>query len=153
MRACTRRFGFVLATALCALGWSAESRAANWFELNFWLSGPRYDGVLPPCDYPATLGKITDRFGHKESKFWNSRLQIMSIDNIREVSYRPWASDTIPRRFCRATAHISDGHRRPVYYAIGEDLGMIGATWGVEWCVIGYDRNWAYNPACRAARP
>ena len=24
---------------------------------------------------------------------------------------------------------------------------MIGMTWGVEWCVVGLDRNWAYNPA------
>ena len=28
---------------------------------------------------------------------------------------------------------------------------MIGANWGVEWCVVGVDRNWAYNPACKAA--
>jgi hypothetical protein len=26
-------------------------------------------------------------------------------------------------------------------------------TWGVEWCVVGLDRNWAYNPACKMARP
>ena len=24
---------------------------------------------------------------------------------------------------------------------------MIGASWGVEWCVVGVDRNWANNPA------
>jgi hypothetical protein len=30
---------------------------------------------------------------------------------------------------------------------------MIGASWGVQWCVIGIDRNWAYNPECRAAAP
>ena len=30
---------------------------------------------------------------------------------------------------------------------------MIGASWGVQWCVIGLDRNWAYNPACKAAGP
>jgi hypothetical protein len=23
----------------------------------------------------------------------------------------------------------------------------------VEWCVVGLDRNWAYNPSCKAARP
>jgi hypothetical protein len=26
-------------------------------------------------------------------------------------------------------------------------------TWGVEWCVVGLDRNWAYNPRCKMARP
>jgi hypothetical protein len=25
--------------------------------------------------------------------------------------------------------------------------------WGVEWCVVGLDRNWAYNPACKMAQP
>ena len=30
---------------------------------------------------------------------------------------------------------------------------MIGASWGVEWCVAGIDRNWAYNPTCRLAQP
>ena len=29
----------------------------------------------------------------------------------------------------------------------------IGASYGVEWCVVGLDRNWAYNPRCRWARP
>ncbi len=48
---------------------------------------------------------------------------------------------------------INDGTRRPIYYGIGEDTGMIGMTWGVEWCVVGLDRNWAYNPNCKAARP
>ena len=48
---------------------------------------------------------------------------------------------------------INDGTRRPIYYGIGEDTGIIGVTWGVEWCVVGLDRNWAYNPACKAARP
>jgi hypothetical protein len=24
---------------------------------------------------------------------------------------------------------------------------------GIEWCIVGLDRNWAYNPACKMARP
>ena len=47
----------------------------------------------------------------------------------------------------------SDGRKRAVSYWIGEDTGMIGASWGVEWCVAGLDRNWAYNPRCKMARP
>jgi hypothetical protein len=48
---------------------------------------------------------------------------------------------------------VSDGRWRPVHYSIIEDGGMISASWGVEWCVVGIDRNWAYNPACKMARP
>ena len=52
-----------------------------------------------------------------------------------------------------AVAITPDGVRRPVHYSIAEDLGAIGATWGVEWCVVGLDRNWAYNPLCKIAGP
>jgi hypothetical protein len=45
------------------------------------------------------------------------------------------------------------GVRRAVHYAIVEDAGYLGVTWGVEWCVVGLDRNWAYSPACKMARP
>jgi hypothetical protein len=48
---------------------------------------------------------------------------------------------------------VSDGHWRTVRYSIVEDGGMIGWTWGVQWCVVGVDRNWAYNPECAAAGP
>jgi hypothetical protein len=130
-----------------------QAKAANWLEQNFWMSGPRYSGNLPPCDSGWALGTIRTRFGGKEFAFWNSRLGIVKFDDIHETANRPWAPDTIPRRFCTARALISDGIWRPVHYLIGEDLGMIGATWDVEWCVVGLDRNWASNPACRMMRP
>ena len=34
-----------------------------------------------------------------------------------------------------------------------EQLGSTGFGQGVEWCVVGLDRNWAFNPACKAAKP
>jgi hypothetical protein len=139
----------LLLTAFAA----APARAASWWEMNFYLSGPRYDGVLPPCDYPDALGKISRRFGKKEDRFWNSDLEIVSFADIRETAFRPWAANNIPRRFCSAMVEISDGSRRPIHYSISEDTGMIGAAWGVEWCVAGLDRNWAYSPHCLMARP
>jgi hypothetical protein len=127
------------------------SHAASLWELNFYLSGPRYDGVLPPCD--VALSKIRADFGTKEHRFWNSDLTIVDFAGVRETAFRPWAPDTIPRRFCRALALTSDGARRPVYYSIGEDTGFTGVGWGVEWCVVGVDRNWAFNPGCNMAKP
>jgi hypothetical protein len=135
------------------LGGAGSAGAANWLELNFWLSGPRYDNIVPPCDLPAALGKIQSRFAQKEGTYWTSPLQIVGFDHIRETAYSPWAPDTIPRRFCSGRVLVSDGKWRTVHYWIGEDTGIIGATWGVEWCVVGLDRNWAYNPSCKMARP
>ncbi len=139
--------------ALAAVAWSAPGRAANLLEKNFWLFGPRYDGVLPPCDAPAALDKIASRFADKERTSWNSKLTIVGFDEIRETAFRPWASDTIPRRYCSGLVHISDGRTHTLHFSIAEDTGIIGASWGVEWCVVGLDRNWAFNPACKMARP
>ena len=144
-------WGFVLAAALMLS--AAQANAANWFEMNYWLSGPRYDAVVPLCEDPAALGKIQSRFADKEGRFWQSNLQLVDFERVHEIAFRPWADGTIPRRFCGAVALVSDGKKRAIYYSIIEDAGMIGMTWGVEWCVVGLDRNWAYNPACRMARP
>jgi hypothetical protein len=139
--------------ALTAMLPAASAFAANWVEENFYLSGPRYDGVLPACDAQAALGKIAARFSDKEHVFWNSSLKIAGFDQVREIAFRPWAGNTIPRRFCSAIVHVSDGSKHQLHYSISEDTGMIGQTWGVEWCVVGLDRNWAYNPACKMAQP
>lgn len=127
--------------------------AANWFEKNFYLSGPRYDSSLPACNDYWVFNTIKKRFASKEGRFWVSDLQINDFDQIHEVAFRPWADATIPRRFCTGRALISDGVWRTVRYSIVEDAGMISWTWGVEWCVIGLDRNWAYSPACKEAGP
>ena len=133
------------------LGAFAEARAANPLELNFWLNGPRYDGNVKPCE--AALPTITSQFEEKESTFWNSRLVITAYGNIHETAFRPWQSDNIPRRYCTADAMISDGKLRTVHFSIIEDGGFAGFGQGVEWCVTGLDRNWAWNPNCKAARP
>jgi hypothetical protein len=145
----------VLCALVCAaaLASTATARAASWLEMNFWLSGPRYEGVVPPCDYPDALSRISSRFNQRENNYWVTDLKILAFEKIRETAFRPWAGNTIPRRFCSGVVEISDGSKHAIQYSIAEDTGMVGATWGVEWCVTGLDRNWAYNPACKMARP
>jgi hypothetical protein len=127
------------------------AQAANPFELNYWLSGPKYDGRIKPCE--AALGTITNQFQEKESTFWNSKLEITAYGQIHETAFRAWQSDNIPRRYCSADVMLSDGKLRTVHYSIIEDGGFAGMAQGVEWCVTGLDRNWAYNPGCKSARP
>ncbi len=76
------------------------------------------------------------------------------------ASYNPWALGSNPRRFCSAVALVNDARwprvpyrKHLVRYSIGEDTGFSGFDWGVEWCVTGYDLNWAYNPNCKMAGP
>ena len=137
----------VLAVVLCA----PAAQAANPLEKNFYLSGPRYDGNLPPCE--SALGKISSRFADTESTFWNSALRIVAYGRVDETAFRPWQSDNIPRRYCTARAMLNDGIERKVHFSIIEDGGLASFTDGIEYCVVGLDRDRAYNPACKAARP
>ncbi|MBS0527974.1 MAG: hypothetical protein JSS22_01105 [Proteobacteria bacterium] len=145
-----KQIGFGVAM-LGFLAMAPAAQAANPLELNFWLSGPRYDGQVANCE--AGLSTITSQFQEKESTYWNSPLQITAYSRVHETAFRPWQSDNIPRRYCTADAMVSDGKVRTVNYSIIEDGGIAGFGHGVEWCVVGLDRDWAYNPRCRAARP
>ena len=69
------------------------------------------------------MAHIANRFAAKEGRFWNSDLQIVDFLRIREVAFRPWAVDTIPRRFCTGQVIVSDGVKRRVNYSIVEDAG------------------------------
>jgi len=143
--------GAVFAVLFGLFGLGQTAQAANPLELNFGLFGPRYDGRVKVCE--KVLGTITAQFQEKESKFWNSSLQITAYGQIHETAFRPWQSDNIPRRYCSADVMLSDGQLHQVHYSIIEDGGFAGFGQGVEWCVTGLDRNWAYNPLCKAARP
>ncbi len=114
-----------------------------------------YDADIPGCQDVAVLEKVSNQFAEKEAKFWNSSMTILSYDTIQRTAWRPYGVDFIPRRYCSATATTSDGVRRKIDYSVRESLGIIGATWGVEFCVHGLDRNlaYAYSSACRMARP
>lgn len=131
--------------------------AASWLEMNFGLlRGPGYDGGVPGCEWG--LYKIPKRFRHKEARYWDSDATIDDFANLREIAYRPWGDKLIPRRYCEAKALVSSAAYgkqvwTKVYYSIGEDTGFAGFTWGVTWCVVGMDRNLAYAPDCKQARP
>lgn len=147
------RFASVALTAaiLAGAGLSGSAQAASWIEKGIYLSGSNYDGDVPACE--AALGEITSRFESSQSRFWNTNVQILGYEKVRQVAFSPWAKGTVPRRFCTAVADVSDGRKHRVNFYITEDGGMIGATWGVTYCVVGFDRNMAYSPACRMARP
>jgi hypothetical protein len=143
--------GAVLGVLFGLFAFGEAAQAAYPWELNFWLTGPRYDGRVAECE--RALGTITSQFQEKESNFWNSKLKIKAYGAIHETAFRPWQSDNIPRRYCSADVMLSDGKLRQVHYSIIEDGGFASFGQGVEWCVTGVDRNWAYNPSCKAAQP
>jgi hypothetical protein len=112
-----------------------------------------YTGLLPFCDNARVLGEIESDFRGREQSYWSSGLSIVSFQKAQEIGYRPTGVDYVPRRYCRALVFMSDHKVRDISYSIGEREGLIGFTWGTEWCISGLDRNYAFGIDCRAARP
>ena len=71
-----RFIAIVLAGLVSAVAPIMPASAANWFELNFNLTGPRYDAVVPLCDDPGVLEQVSAKFNQKENEHWNSNLAI-----------------------------------------------------------------------------
>lgn len=140
-----------LSAALLALGviGAGEAREQVPAEERWWA----YSAELPGCDNPAVLDRIRARFAGKERGYWSSSLTIGEIDHIRTTAFRPNGLDLIPRRYCSATAHLSNQRTSTLYYAVIEDAGIIGYSYGVHFCLAAYDRNWANAPGCKMARP
>ena len=124
----TGRFLGIALAGLIAAASATPAAAASWFELNFGLFGPRYDALVPLCDDRGVLIQIHSKFSHKEGEFWNSNLEILGIDRIREVAFRPWAGapQAVPRRFCNGVARVSDGTKHAIHYSILENTGWLG---------------------------
>ena len=137
------------ATAL-ALAPAAQARPMTPAERRDMALSPD----MPGCADPMVLARISSRFASRESHYWDSGLSIAAFDSVAETGYRSNGLDYIPRRYCTARAVFSDGAARKVTYAIASSLGWLGVLgYGVEWCVDGLDRNFAYGANCRAARP
>jgi hypothetical protein len=112
-----------------------------------------FSADMPACDDSGVLSTISGRFGQTEREFWNSQLGIDGFDRVREIGFRANGLEYIPRRYCVARAAMNDLKQRTVVYVVGSTFGIIGVTWGVEWCVEGLDPNHAYAPACHTLRP
>ena len=113
-----------------------------------------YDGMLPACGDPSVFNRIQWNFRERETEFWNTGLEILGFDDVKEIGYKTNGEDYIPRRYCIARAFLNDEKKpRQVSYSISEDLGIIGFGFGVEWCVSGLDRENAYARHCKMARP
>jgi hypothetical protein len=144
-----KRIVFCLA-ALLALGAGAQ---AGGIVVPAEQRYSAYSGDLPACNDPGVLAQIGWRFAQKESEYWNSPLRIAGFDGVEEIGLRSNGLGYIPRRYCVARALDDDSRPRTVVYQIQESLGAIGWGYGVEWCVVGLDRNLAYAPKCSALRP
>ncbi len=107
------------------------------------------------CGNEKVLSKITHRFRHQVRNVPRlPQVDIVDFYRISETRYQPsHAERPIDRRYCHATAALSDGHSRDVWYLIERPMGFAGIGSNVEFCVSGFDRWNVYNSRCRVLRP
>jgi len=117
-------------------------------------ASPAWSGEARDCADPSVLGRIQARFGYQVRHVPN--LPDVRIDGFRKVHqhrYLP-ARDNRPiaRRYCGATAALSNGRDRYVWYLIENPMGFAGHGSNVEFCVTGFDRWYVYSGRCRVLR-
>jgi hypothetical protein len=118
-RSLVRSFLFTVTAALALTG-GAGARELTPAEKRILP----YAADLPVCGDPSILAEISTRFAEKEAKFWNSNLTIVEYERIAPLAWRPWGLDFIPRRYCTATATVSNGRKSRVDYSVREDTGL-----------------------------
>ena len=108
------------------------------------------------CDDAKMLRKIRARFAHQVRRVYHrDDLAITDFVDIHQHRYHrqdPHWDRPIPRRYCHATALLSDGDYRKIWYLIEGGAGFASIGSNVEFCVSGFDRWNVYNSACRILR-
>lgn len=117
-------------------------------------SARAHDLTPRACRDDAVLSRITAKFRHQVRHVPHlPDVEIVDFRRVHERRYLPWRENRpIARRYCGATAVLSDGRRRTIWYLIEDRMGFAGIGDGVEFCVSGFDRWKAYNGRCRVVR-
>ncbi len=142
----------LIAAALAVSALAAAAREQIPAEKRIWPYSATVEYV-PACNDPIVQRTLRRHFRQAERSYWNTGLAIAEVVEIRETAWRPNGLDLIPRRFCRGIALMSDNRRRAVDFSVIEEAGIIGLSWGIQWCVHGLDRHNTYAPGCLMARP
>jgi hypothetical protein len=108
---------------------------------------------LPVCDEAKVLARVTDKFAYYDAHIIGSGLTIADIGQIRETKVNIDGPSLIPRRYCHATATLSNGKRSELVYLIEYQAGFASIHWGVQSCLPGYDPYRVYGAWCRSIRP
>lgn len=128
----------VLAVTFAAgLAWSSDASA--------------HEPGAASCDTPSILSRIQSKFRTQAREVHeNPGLAIASFDKVHEHHHKSQSEfSPVARRYCGATASMSDGQERYVWFLIEKPAGFVGFGNNVEFCVTGLDRWKVYNGRCR----
>ncbi len=128
--------------------------AASAFATGLTAPAIAGDREIRACGDEHVLRRIVRRFRHQVHHVPHlPDVEIASFSRIHQHRYLAQRHDRpIARRYCHATAHLSDGRHRKVWYLIEGKMGFASIGQGVEFCVSGFDRWMVYNGSCRVLR-
>jgi hypothetical protein len=110
-------------------------------------------GDLPACDEPGVLSRVAEKFAYADAHVILSGLAIAHFDRIRQNALRAGGPGLIDRRYCSATAWMSNGRKSEAVYLIESRQGFASLGWNVESCLTGFDPYHVYDAWCRSIRP
>lgn len=145
-------FRLCLLLALAVLALQIPPAAADNFTF---YNSPHRAGPWqgPACDAPQVHNRIAVRFDKAEAIYWHTGVRMALITDPRETTFRDWEPSIIATRYCTATAYLTDGTRYKLVYWLRSEQGFAGVSWGVQFCLVGRDRNMSYAPHCRMLKP
>jgi hypothetical protein len=144
----------VLASVLVA----ATGLAGSAMAADYGSSGPAYGSSIyadiPSCADSSVGARIAEKFAYQDAHIIHSGVTIASLSNPHQTGVgTPWHG-RVDRRFCSATAWLSNGRKAEAVYLIeGPHLATFGLGWNVESCVAGQDPWRVYDALCRSIRP
>lgn len=110
-------------------------------------------GSLPDCAAPRVLSKVQAKIAYGAPRVLGYDLSIEAFESINQVAANEYGEGWIDRRYCSATAWLSNGKSSKVVYLIEATQGFASIGWNVESCLPGYDPWRVYDRWCRAIRP
>lgn len=80
-------------------------------------------------------------------------VSINAVNNVNTTRYEPKTYPSgIERHYCSATAELSNGENRDMWFLVEESQGLASMGRNVESCIDGFDKWFVYDGRCRVLR-
>lgn len=142
-------FKLCLAAAMMIAAWAMPPAPTAQAAL---LDGLLQHKTFPLCHDEKVLKRIISRFNWTEKNTWHRGFAMNEIGRVRERLVRTSPEFLIPRRYCRAHSHMTNGTHPTLYYLIEGGQGFAGNSFHVRFCVSGLDPWRENNGSCRLIR-
>lgn len=139
-------FAFALFAGLSA-GSFSQAQAADYIA-----TSPA--AISPVCQEQSVINRAVAQFdrlvrGVPEMP----AVSISAVSNVSATRFDPKTyTSGIERHYCRATAVLSNGENRNMWYMVERTQGFASMGSNVESCVDGFDKWFVYDGRCRVLR-